>query len=115
MAIASVEYVRDLRYLLEDLDRDTAKRLLGQMTKTAKESFKNRQNGKDALKPGDLVLELKTTNHPLKSNVDGPFLVQKLLNNGSVELSSGATAFKGAKSLTRHISKLAKFHVKGQP
>ena len=115
VAVASVEYVRDLRYLLEDLDQHTAARLLGQMTRSAKDSFKHRRNGRDALKPGDLVLELKTTNHPLKSNVDGPFLVQKLLHNGSVKLKSGSTPFKEARSFTRHISKLARFHEKGQP
>ena len=39
VAVASVEYVRDLRYLLEDLDQHTATRLLGQMTRSAKDSF----------------------------------------------------------------------------
>jgi hypothetical protein len=112
--VASVEYVQDLRDILGDLDVKTFDIFKHQMGDTAKACAKRRRNGKDAIHVGDWVLELKATNHPLRSNVNGPFLVRQLLNKGSVVLSTGSTAFKEAKTFTRHISKLAKFYVMGE-
>ena len=109
-----MEYVQDLRDILGDLDVKAFDILKHQMGDTAKACAKRRRNGKDAIHVGDWVLELKATNHPLRSNVNGPFLVRQLLNKGSVVLSTGSTAFKEAKTFTRHISKLAKFYVMGE-
>jgi hypothetical protein len=59
--VASVEYVQELRDILEDVDKRNFEILKLQMGATAKACFKRRQTGREAIHAGDWVLELKTT------------------------------------------------------